>query len=153
LGDLCTGGLCTPARFTSLAASSQPDPERSERWEDPNLDVWNTPNRHFVYSGYAASNLADEGVFEAPQYIVEFMGNYRSFEPTERFTDGRFTIRPKYDFDSEVSTNCGNQNSELNLVWPYCAADPSVFRITVRATAGVSSRQSVVFLQSTIVTP
>jgi len=114
LGDSCTGGLCTPARFTSLAADPQPHSERSERWEDPNLDVWNTPGRHFVYSGHATSNLANEGAFEAPKYIVEFMGNYRSFEPTERFTDGR---------------------------------------ITVRATAGVSSRQSVVFLQSTIVAP
>ena len=154
LGDTCTDGYCTPPKYTSAISQIQPNIDRSERWEDPGLDVWNTDSRHMVYSNYANSGLATEGVLEAPRYIIEFLGNFDG-----RLLDSEFSsnpsIRPK--FSGNFRGNCRDaQGIDLeapNDVWPYCASDPSVYRITVRATAGPAARQSVIFLQSTLLVP
>jgi len=152
-GDNCEGGdggFCTPAQFTS-GASPAPD---GERWEDPNLDVWNNPDRHIEYSDFANTNLNLNGVFEAPKYIIEFLGNYDYREPNVRLAS-QPNIRPK--FEGAYRGNCrdavSNTLTPPNDEWPYCASDPSVFRVTVRATAGPPARQAVVFLQSTLRVP
>jgi len=154
-GDNCEGGdggFCTPAQFTSGAS---PTPN-GERWEDPVLNVWNNPERHIEYSGFADPqlNFEENGVIEAPKYIIEFLGNYDYREPNVRLTS-QPNVRPK--FEGAYRGNC--RDAELNTLtppndeWPYCASDPRVFRVTVRATAGPPARQAVVFLQSTLRVP
>jgi len=154
-GDTCDDGFCTPAKFTSPAAAIQPsDPPQNERWNDPRLDVWNTAGRNIVYANYDLSGLADEGVFEPPQYIIEFLGNFDSKSLNVNLASNP-TVRPR--FSGRFVGNCRDPNTNAlespNDVWPYCASDPGVYRITVRATAGPPARQSVVFMQSTIQIP
>jgi len=154
-GDTCDDGFCTPAKFTSPAAAIQPsDPPQNERWNDPRLDVWNTADRNIEYANYDLSGLADEGVFEPPQYIIEFLGNFDS-KPLNVNLASNPTVRPR--FSGPFVGNCRNPTTNAlespNDVWPYCASDPGVYRITVRATAGPPARQSVVFMQSTIQIP
>jgi len=153
-GDNCEGGdggYCTPAQFTSPVTVPVPN---GERWEDPDLDVWNNPDRHIEYSDFANTNLNLNGVVEAPKYIIEFLGNYDYKEPNVRLAS-QPDIRP--EFEGAYRGNCRNaESNELtppNDVWPYCASDPSVYRVTVRATAGPPARQAVGMLQSTIRIP
>ena len=65
------GGLCTPPEkiFDGSIALLTVD----ERWNDELIDVWNDPARHREYSNYVNSQLADEGVFQSPQYIIEYL--------------------------------------------------------------------------------
>lgn len=162
-GDLCLNGFCTPAQFTSDASTAP----NGERWEDPDLDVWNEAGRHIEYENFANTDLINEGVLEAPKYIIEFLGNYDYKDLNERIASARTdrsisgkqsrqVFRPK--FDGPFKGNCrdleeSNELSPPNNVWPFCAADPAVYRITVRATAGPEARQSIVLLQSTLVVP
>lgn len=143
-GDTCTGGYCTPARFTGDPDNPPAVLPTSERWEDPALDVWNDNSRHIQFTNLANSDLQLEGVFEPPKYIIEFMGNYDYKEPNLN--------SPRPVFSGAYVGNCrSDNNNELtppNNVWPFCAADPAIYRITVRATAGPRARQAVVMLQS-----
>lgn len=149
LGDTCTNGFCTPAKYTSPASAAA----NGERWEDPGLAVWETAGRHIEYSNFLASGLANEGVVTPPRYIIEFLGNYDSKDIDPSFSSDP-TVRPKfsgrYEGNCRDQTSGGNELVSPNDVWPFCASDPGVFRITVRATAGPTSRQAVVFLQSTL---
>lgn len=149
-GDTCNDGYCTPAKYTSLA-SVQP---QGERWEDPLLDVWNDDDRHIEYANFDNSNLKNEGVLNAPKYIIEFLGNY-DYRGENLNLNSDPTVRPKYN--GEFSGNCRDSSTNAltppNDVWPYCASDPAVYRITVRATAGPTARQSVVFMQSILQVP
>lgn len=148
-GDTCEGGpdggFCTPAQFTSAAYG----PVAGERWDDPVLDVFETDGRHFEYSNYANTDFADESVFEAPRYIIEFLGNVSGKERN-------FVERPT--FTGTYQTNCPADPTTGKVLapndeWPFCAADPKAYRITVRATAGPASREAVVMLQSTVRVP
>jgi len=151
-GDTCVDGFCTPAKYTSRATASTPP--LFERWEDPNLDVWNTAGRHIEYANFANSGLANEGVVTPPQYIIEFLGNFDS-KPLNVNLGSDPTARPR--FTGRYFGNCRDTNTNALIppsnVWPYCASDPAVYRITVRATAGPPARQAVVFMQSTLQVP
>nr|WHW29622.1 hypothetical protein [uncultured bacterium] len=134
-GDSCTNGYCTPLQHDNSGSSST-----DERWDDATLNVWNTSGKYRSYTNYTASGIANEGVYAAPKYIVEFMGNF-----AER-NQGKF------------QTNCLTDPATgkvlaPNDAWPFCAADPATYRVTVRATAGPVSRQAVVMLQSTVRIP
>lgn len=148
--DSDEGGFCTPAQFTSPASVDA----AGERWEDSTLDVWNNPDRHIEYRDFDNTNLNLNGVIEAPKYIIEFLGNYDYKEPNVRLATEP-SIRP--EFAGVYRGNCrsteDNSLTPPNDSWPYCAADPSVYRITVRATAGPTARQAVVMLQSTLRIP
>ena len=146
-GDTCTNGYCVPAQFTSPASTAP----NGERWEDPDLDVWETDGRHREYSNFIDANtdLDKQNIFEAPKYISEFLGNV--VRKREHYSD-----LPEYS--GQYLSNCtldstGSKPEAPNDKWPYCAADPAAFRITVRATAGPPARQAVVMLQSTVITP
>lgn len=146
-GDTCTNGYCVPAQFTSPLST----PPNGERWEDPDLDVWETAGRYREYSNFIDANtdLDKQNIFEAPKYIIEFLGNVA--RKREHYSDlpeyaGQFLSQCTIDSDT-------GQPAAPNDQWPYCAADPAAFRITVRATAGPPSRQAVVMLQSTVITP
>ncbi|MDB4511834.1 PilX N-terminal domain-containing pilus assembly protein [Arenicella sp.] len=146
LADGTTGGLCTPAQFTSPAYAGTVD---GERWEDPNLDVFNTAGSYFTYSNYANTDFADESVLEEPRYIIEFLGNVASKEKN---------FLPRPEFTGIYQTNCPSDPATgkplaPNDEWPFCAADPKAYRITVRAAAGPPSREAVVLLQSTVRIP
>lgn len=148
-GDTCTDGYCTAAQFTSPLSA---DPE-GERWEDPVLDVWNNADRHIEYSNFADTDLDLNGVIEAPKYIIEFLGNYDYKEVNVALATTP-NVRP--EFDGEYRGNCRNDTNSLtspNDIWPYCASDPGVYRVTVRATAGPPARQAIVTLQSTLRVP
>lgn len=149
-GDVCTNGFCTPAKYNSPASPAA----NGERWEDTTLNVWGDANKHITFSNYAASNLDDEGVFEAPKYIIEFLGNFDLREPNTALASNR-NARPK--FGGSFTGNCRdpitNALQPPNDKWPYCASDPAVYRITVRATAGPAARQAVVLLQATVRLP
>lgn len=148
-GDTCTDGYCTPAQFTSPAS---PAPQ-GERWEDPTLDVWNNPDRHFEYSNFMDNELARNGVLEPPKYIIEFLGNFNYRELNVNLAS-QPNIRPKYDDDFVSSCEMANGLPKPpNDTWPYCPSDSGVYRVTVRATAGPPARQAVVTLQSTIRVP
>ena len=148
-GHLCegsagaiAGGLCTPAKF------NMPSPGLLERWEDPVLDVWNNPARHISYDDYANTDIALEGVAEAPKYIVEFLGNFELKEPNNALSSNP-KVRP--EFDGDFISSCGeSRDIEPNNQWPYCASDAGAFRITVRASAGPSERRAEVTLQSIV---
>ena len=148
-GDNCeagiTGGLCTPAQFNSPLSP----PTDGERWEDTALNVFETPGRYMEYSNYADSDLEEEGVYEAPRFIIEFMGNVS-------IKERNFDDRP--EFTGVYQTNCATDSATGKVLapndeWPFCASDPKVFRITVRAVAGTPARQAAVMLQSTVRVP
>lgn len=149
-GDTCENGYCTPAEFTSAASTTA----NGERWEDPDLDVWNDDDKHIKYANFTNTNLVDEGVLEAPKYIIEFLGNYDYKDRNVLFASNQ-QVRPR--FDGPFKGNCRNpENNQLtdpNNVWPFCAADSKTYRITVRAVAGPEARQAVVLLQSIYATP
>jgi len=117
------GGFCIPTQFNS---ENNPSTSTLERWEDDALDVFNTANNpatSIEFSDFANSNLDENGVIEAPRYIVEFLGNF--------------------DYKQTNVNPTGDPNE-----WPYCASDPAVYRITVRATAGPVARRANVTIQS-----
>lgn len=150
LGDLCTDGYCTPAKYNSPVSAAP----NGERWEDTTLNVWGNADRHILFDGYDDSDLDDEGVFEAPKYIIELLGNYDLREPNTALAGNR-SARPR--FSGAYTGNCRdpitNALQPPNDQWPFCASDAGVYRITVRATAGPSARQAVVLLQTTIRSP
>ncbi len=147
-GHTCEEGYCTPAKFGPPTSSGK------ERWEDPDLNVWVDDTKHIKYENYIATDLDEEGVQEAPRYIVEFLGNYDLKEPNTALASNP-SVRP--EFEGAFRGNCRNAETQAldppNDVWPYCASDPGAFRITVRATAGPPARQAVVLIQSTIRLP
>ena len=101
------------------------------------------------YSNYADSDLEEEGVYEAPRFIIEFMGNVS-------IKERNFDDRP--EFTGVYQTNCATDSATGKVLapndeWPFCASDPKVFRITVRAVAGTPARQAAVMLQSTVRVP
>ena len=147
VGDTCTNGFCVPAQFNSPVST----PANGERWEDPDLDVWNTPNRNIPYAGFANSNLQANGVINPPMYIIEFLGNFDFKGPNVGLAVNP-TIRPEFanNYTGICREPLSNSLSPPNNIWPYCAADPSVYRITVRATAGPVARQATVTIQSII---
>ena len=153
-GDSCRLGFCTPRKFTNLLDSTFVIPDQ-ERWADPDLDVWNDSTKHMVYSTFETSDLQEEGVFEAPRYIIEFLGNYESPGEAVGFASNP-TIRPRFT-DKFDSSRCLDPVTGFirppSDVWPFCPQDPAIYRVTVRAVAGPESRQAVVFLQSIIKTP
>ena len=135
LNSADVGGLCTTPKVDPITGGFA-----EERWKDSTLDVWNNDARHRVYSSYAQSNFANEGVFQAPQYIIEFLGHFALKEGGKRGT-GVFSSACLPDSTTGKAV-------APNDTWPYCAVDPAVYRITVRAVAGLPNRQSEVFLQS-----
>lgn len=140
-GDTCTSGYCTAAQF-HLSTTTTPN---GERWEDPSLDVWNNANRHLVYEEYSGSGLAAVGVEEAPQYIIEFLGNYPS-------TDGT----PGDVIDIAIRLcDLGSGPIPEAVNWPYCISPDhsALYRITARAVAGNAGREAAVILQSTVKVP
>lgn len=149
-GNTCDEGYCIPAKH------NLPLPSPVERWEDPALNVWETASKHITYDNYIDTDLDEEGVIEAPRYIIEFLGNY---DPKERNPALAKDSSARPEFFGDYTGNCrrreGGRNDLIppNNVWPFCAADPGAFRITVRATAGPAARQAVVFLQSTVRIP
>lgn len=147
-GDTCTGGYCTPAQFTSPASVAAD----GERWEDPNLDVWNNPNRHIEYTDFEndisnINNVNQDGVVEAPRYIVELLGNYTPNERDVRLALNP-SLRPEFTQDEFDPGRCDLEGAAAET-WPYCTRAPAVYRITARATAGPPARRAVVLLQST----
>lgn len=70
VNDDCTNGLCTKrennAGFDFDAAEGDAG-WFEERWLDDTLDVWNTANKHRVYT----TTLA--GVSSSPKYIIELL--------------------------------------------------------------------------------
>ena len=150
-GDTCLGGLCIPLQFTSPATPIDQYTPGMERWEDPILDVFNTPNRSMPLSNYAGSDLSQNGVFVAPSYIVEFLGNYdaKVANINPRGVAGA-PVRPK--FDGQYEGVCIDAKTGLPSapVWPFCASDPGLYRVTVQATAGPPARRATVTIQSII---
>jgi len=150
IGDLCTDGYCTPAKYNSPISATA----NGERWEDTTLDVWGDTSKHIEFSGYADSSLATEGVLEAPRYIIEFLGNFDLREPNTAIEGNRYA-RPR--FGGAYTGNCRdpitNALQPPNDQWPFCASDTGVYRVTVRATAGPPARQAVVLLQATVRAP
>ena len=145
------GGFCIPTQFNS---EDNPSTSRLERWEDDALDVFNpATNRSIEFSDFANSNLDENGVIEAPRYIVEFLGNFdykqTNVNPTGDPTAVPDLVRP--EFDGVYVGACRDDDNQLippNNEWPYCASDPAVYRITVRATAGPIARRANVTIQS-----
>ena len=132
-GDTCVGGYCIPVQY-HLSAGAVPV---KERWEDPDLDVWNNSDRHLEYLQLNVSGMEAEGVFESPKYIVEFLGNYPAKKPDGTSEESVCDVATTVDLEALFS-------------WPYCLDDEAYFRITARAVAGNPGRQGVVVLQSTI---
>jgi Tfp pilus assembly protein PilX len=142
-GDKCTGGYCIPAQFHQSTIGPPPD---GERWEDPLLNVWVNAARHHVYEDFDSAQLDLEGVLEAPKYIIEYMGDY----PVE---DAFGVLQNACDQTPPAGPGGSSTYNVLNNVWPYCSADPSLFRVTARAAVGRGGKDSVVILQSTILVP
>lgn len=139
-GDTCTNGYCIPLKNTTAGISST---ATKERWLDNNdLDVWNDTDRHQTTSFYdnPLANMKNEGVFEAPKYIVELLGHY-ALE-----SQGRFQTNCTVDPATQKALSPNDK-------WPFCMADPAVYRITVRATAGPKSREASAMLQATVRIP
>lgn len=149
-GDTCSNGYCTPLQFTSEATPTNIYTPGLERWEDPLLDVFNPDNNRSIgFSDFGDSNLALNGVFVEPRYIVELLGNFAYKEPNVNLAANPF-VRPKFDGEYIGSCRDPETNSLIppSNVWPYCAADAGVYRITVRATAGPDARRAAVTIQS-----
>ena len=150
-GDTCVNGFCTPLQFTSPATPIDQYTPGMQRWEDPILDVFNNPNRSMQLSNYAGSALSQNGVFVAPSYIVEFLGNY-DYKETNINPRGVVgaPVRPKFDGAYVGACRSAEDNSLMppNNEWPFCAADPGLFRVTVQATAGPPARRATVTIQS-----
>lgn len=132
-GHTCNGGYCIPAQFNPSGTTYA-----YERWEDPALDVWNNTSKHHTYAEFDTSSLDNEGVFEAPKYIIEYLGDY-----------------PIEDDSGDIISmpGCEISDNPRNADWPYCEANPSYFRITARAEAGPAGKKTVVVLQSTVRIP
>lgn len=149
-GDICNGGYCVPAQHDSTL--NQPT---VERWEDPVLNVWNNPDRHIEYSSFTNptvnAEFRNQNVLQAPKYIIEFLGNV-ALKNEAPGIDDRPELVGRY-LSSCLQDETTGKILAPNDTWPYCASDPAAFRITVRATAGPTSRQAVVTLQSTVVIP
>jgi len=156
--ELCqagpNGGFCIPTQFnTPLNTTSS---NVLERWADPALDVFNptnNPSTSIAFSNFATSNLDQNGVIDAPRYIVEFLGNFDykplNVDPTGNPNNPPNLVRP--EFAGAYVGACRGEDGDLsapNDVWPYCASDPGVYRITVRATAGPVARRASVTIQS-----
>ena len=159
LSELCQaginggGGFCIPSQYNTTLNNVASD--ELERWEDPALDVFNPTNNpatSIPYSGFAAGNLSLNGVEDAPRYIVEFLGNYdyksENNDPTGDPSATPRLVRPV--FDGQYEGPC-RENGVLrggSNLWPYCAGDPALYRITVRASAGPVARRASVTIQS-----
>ena len=128
-GDFCTGGYCTPVEHDSTGTKPT-----TERWMD--ASVWSDTEKHRVLSGFDADDLLEQDLAQAPQYIIEFLGQL----PVQK------TIG---DPESAV-TKCPSSGAP-NDGYPYCPNDPYFFRITSRVVSGSGGRESVVMLQSTVV--
>jgi type IV pilus assembly protein PilX len=141
-GDSCMGGYCIgsehndPLNRYDNDASTVPANASTERWLDPNLNVWNDSSKHFSYANYASSGLDDEGVYVAPKYIVEFLGNYYSTT---------LVSSPCWQLVTSSKYGYVPANAER---WPYCAGDGQLVRVTVLAQAGSPEKNSRVMLQS-----
>ncbi len=133
-GDTCTGGYCTPLEY-DLSGTNPTE----ERWLDANLNVWNDTSKHLVYSDYedVFGTNGIENVFEAPKFIIEFLGQF----PTR--------TNPS---DPATATSDCSPATPVSVIYPFCDSDPYYFRITARVVVGNAGRQSVVMLQSTVVT-
>lgn len=151
-GDTCINGFCTPVQFTSQVTPTTQYTPGMERWEDPILDVFNANNNpptSIGFSQFNQSNLNENGVFQQPRYIVEFLGNFDYKEANVNLATNRFA-RPKFDGVYVGACRDADNNSLTppNNVWPYCAADAGLYRITVQATAGPQARRASVTIQS-----
>jgi len=143
------GGYCLPAELTYSAPGTRNAAPAPARWKDNGpggLDVWNVAGRHSIFKNLLDSQLQREGVIDPPKYIIEFMGNFDYRERNGSATQ----LRPRYSgaFVGNCRQSGNNELSPPSDVWPYCAADSRVFRITIQATAGPRARQAQVLLQS-----
>jgi len=137
-GQTCDDGFCIPASYDLQNTGTS----SAERWEDSALDVWNDGSKHHVYDDFAASNMDNEGVFEAPKYIIEYLGDFPILDPStgDPILDNR-CVPGDPAFVAQTTS------------YPFCPGSPALFRITARALAGSPGRETVVILQSTIRVP
>lgn len=131
-GDECMGGYCIPAEHDTTTVANP-----VERWLDP--DVWEDPERHRLLGQELVDQFAAQGVANAPQYIIEYLG--------------QLPDRTTPNDPNSATTNCTSTPGGTNGLYPYCKLDEHFFRITARAIAGLGGRESAVMLQSTVKVP